>query len=177
MCQIGSHCPATPLRVTAEKTPAAIWCLCRFYHRIVAYFAFLWKPGHGISDLQYLLPSIAHCGDDKYEFSLKTYNSCCCSCSPGSAQGGHGLGRWLPRVDDPGLKNKNKFWILSCVKDEEVISKTRVLSQNLFQIPAQKHEIHLLVQMCYEGLKIVRGSVSCASLMACSAACQFYGST
>lgn len=87
------------------------------------------------------------------------------------------MGRWLPRVDDPGLKNKNKFWILSCVKDEEVISKTRVLSQNLFQIPAQKHEIHLLVQMCFEGLKIVWGSVSCASLMACSAACQFYGST
>ena len=70
------------------------------------------------------------------------------------------MGRWLPRVDDPGLKNKNKFWILSCVKDEEVISKTRVLSQNLFQIPAQKHEIHLLVQMCFEGLKIVLDRVS-----------------
>ena len=38
----------------------------------MAYFAFLWKPGHGISDLQYLLPSIAHCGDDKYEFSKLT---------------------------------------------------------------------------------------------------------
>ena len=74
------------------------------------------------------------------------------------------MGRWLPKVDDPGLK----FWILSCVKDEEVISKTRVLSQNLFQIPAQKHEIHLLVQMCFEGLKIVWGSVSCASLMGMS---------
>ena len=41
----------------------------------------------------------------------------------------------------------------------------RILSQNLFQIPAQKHEIHLLVQMCFEGLKIVWGCVSCASLI------------
>ena len=40
--------------------------------------------------------------------------------------------------------------------------------------PAQKHEIHLLVVMCFEGLKIVWGSVSCASLM--GRACQFYGS-
>lgn len=34
--------------------------------------------------------------------------------------------------------------------------------------PAQKHEIHLLVVMCFEGLKIVWGSVSCASLMGMS---------
>ena len=55
---------------------------------------------------------------------LKTYNSCCCSWSPGSAPGVHGLVvMWRPTDDDPA-NEKNKFCSQSsmqCVKGEEVV--------------------------------------------------------
>ena len=63
---------------------------------------------------------------------MKTYNFCCCSCFPGSAQDDHGLLRWLQKVDDPGLRNRISKCFSKIDIDEETVYLTRMLSWNLF---------------------------------------------
>ena len=102
MCRIGSHCPTTTPS-HCRKNSGNHLVLMPFLPQNGGLFClFVETPTR-----QWLaIPVSFDCWhDDKYEFLLflKTYNSCCCSCSPGSAPGGHGLARWQQRVDDPRL--------------------------------------------------------------------------